>query len=128
MRIVIERVSRGPDHGLTGSDVKAVVRTVESKLGRFPGLVVHLKSTQPENGAFDRPVIYSQVSNRLNVMCRGLPRKVAVKELLWALIALGTRESLRNRHRLSAEELKGIDAKVAEILPVVLAAVTKGTA
>ena len=125
MRVVVERVNGEPNYSLTSSDVKTVVRTAESKLGQFPGLVVHLKSTLLENGAFDRPAIYSESSNRLNIICRGLPMEVAVKELLWALVAIGTRESLGRRPPLSAEDLKGIDAKVAEILPEALTAVAK---
>jgi hypothetical protein len=125
VRVVVERVNGEPNHSLTRSDVKTVVRTAESKFGRFPGLVVHLKSTLPENGAFDRPAIYSDASNRLNFLCRGVPMEVAVKELLWALVAIDTRESLGKRPPLSVEDLKGIDAKVGEILPMALAAVAE---
>lgn len=123
MRVVVERVRRGPPHSLTLQDIKAIVRTAEAALGRFPGLVVHLKMTMPENTAFDRPVVYAEGCNRLNVLCRGLTREEAVREVLRELVVVGTRVSTRRGLRLSADELKMIDDRVALLLPRVMAAI-----
>jgi hypothetical protein len=127
MRVVVERLHRDPPHGLTCYDVKAIVHAAERDLGPFPGLLVHLKATLPGNTRFDRPVIYSG-PNRLNVLCRGMTREQAAREILRELVVLGTDPGLRygyRGHQLSAKELAAVDARVETILPEALAGLGK---
>jgi hypothetical protein len=53
---------------------------------------------------------------------------VATKEVLRELVLLGSNESVRQGHGLSSEQLKVIDRKVAELLPLALAAIDGATA
>ncbi len=120
MRVVVEKVGSGPDHALSSTEVRTLIRAAEAELGTFPGLKVHLKATLPANTLFDRPVIYSRSGNRLNVICRGLAREVAVREVLRELVRMAADPVVRQGHRLSAAQLRAIDVRVDQILPKVM--------
>ena len=127
MRVVVEKVGQEPTHALTSKDVKALIRAAEVHLGPFPGLLVQLKATLPENTVFERPVIYSPVSNRLNVLCRGLEWGTAVREVLRELVVMAASIQTRQGHRLSAQELREVDARVGELLPKVIESIGERT-
>jgi hypothetical protein len=107
--------------------VKALIRSAEESLGRFPGLVVHLKSTLPETTLFDRPVIFGGYGNRLNILSRGMEREQAVREILRELVRMDGSRPVMIGHRLSAAELKAVDTRVEEILPAALRAIEPGS-
>lgn len=125
-RVVVEDTHGGVPHALTPREARAVVRLAAAELGRVPGLVVHLKATLPESVGFDRPVVYSAYSRRLNVSCRGLSRERAVREILRELVVTAEGVALHHGHRLSREARERVDRRVAEILPRALEALDPG--
>lgn len=117
MRIQVDKTTGPPDHALSLADVKALLKVVPAEWN-IRRLVVHLRSTLPENAhyRFERPVIYDFLGGELKVCCRGLDPETARKEILRELAIQGLRIRTRSRHRLSDAELKRIDQIVAPLL------------
>jgi hypothetical protein len=111
MRIKIDPAD-DPPHALNRSEVKELLALVPVEWTRFLQ-TIHLKATLPEHSRFERPVIYSAYSNRLNVCCRGLSKAEARKEILRELARRGLR--LPN-HKLSAADPKRIEEAIAPLL------------
>jgi hypothetical protein len=111
MRIQIDPAD-DPPHALTRAEVKELLALVHEDW-KHSLQTIHLKATLPEHSRFERHVIYSAYSNRLNVCCRGLSKAEAQKEILRELVIRGL--GLRD-HRLSAADLKRVDEAIMPLL------------
>ena len=111
MRILIDPAD-DPPYALTRAEVKELFALVPEDWKRYIQ-TVHLKATLPEHSRFERPVIYSDYSNRLNICCRGLSKAEAQTEILRELARPGL--GLRD-HQLSATDLKRVNEAIAPLL------------
>lgn len=115
MRIIIDPISEEPAHALSRRDIKAIMNVVPDDWLRFIK-TIHLASMRPEHTRFDRPVIYSGYSGRLNVASRGLAPRQARKEVLRELAKEGLRVVPSKANSLSAHQLREIDHVIAPLL------------
>jgi hypothetical protein len=88
MKIVVAKLNKEPHHSLTAKDVKRIFSIVPDDWKSQITQVV-LGAELFSNSRFDRPVIHSSVSSRLNVLSRGLTKKRIVKEVLRELALIG---------------------------------------
>ena len=114
MKFIIDKVSTLPAHALSISEIKALLRAIPADWVRYVQ-TVHLKATLPKHSLFDRPVIYSSYSNRLNICSRGLSPQEARREILREIAARKFVPS-RTYNRLSKEELVQVDRIIAPYL------------
>ena len=115
MRIQIDPAD-DPPHTLTRAEVKELFALVPDGWKCYIQ-TIHLKATLPEHSRFERPVIYSDYSNRLNVCCRSLNKAEAQTEILHELARRGL--GLRY-HRLSAADLKRVDEAIEYIFTTIM--------
>lgn len=88
MKIVVAKLNKEPYHSLTAKDIKRIFKLVPDNWKSLVTQVV-LGAELFSNSRFDRPVIHSSVSSRLNVLSRGLSKERMVKEVLRELALNG---------------------------------------
>ncbi len=88
MKIVVAKLNKEPYHSLTAEDIKRIFSLVPEDWKSLITKVV-LGAEMFSNSRFDRPVIHSSVSSRLNVLSRGLSKERMVKEVLRELALNG---------------------------------------
>ncbi len=110
MKLVIDKVEGLPKHALTKHEFRFLFSSLpDDWTAKLQGMEVHLCNELPSTVSFPRPVIYSDVSHRLNISSRGLAKQGAAREILreFALIVYGTRT--RKGHRLDDQEIRRLD-------------------
>lgn len=80
MKIISAKLNIEPFHSLNKKDIKRILSLVPEEWKMAIDQVV-LSSELFENSRFDRPVIHSSISRRLNVLSRGLTKRRMVKEV-----------------------------------------------
>ena len=106
MKIVVAKLNKEPYHSLTAKDIKRIFSIVPEDWKSLINQVV-LGAEMFANSRFDRPVIHSSISSRLNVLSRGLRKERMVKEVLRELaLNGGMAQSVFVNHVPKAELVK----------------------
>ncbi|WP_462178684.1 hypothetical protein [Pseudoalteromonas gelatinilytica] len=117
MKIVSAKLNIEPFHSLNKKDIKRILSLVPEEWKMAIDQVV-LSSELFENSRFDRPVIHSSISRRLNVLSRGLTKRRMVKEVLRELALNGGVAQSGFANHVCKAELAKLDETVE---PLVLA-------
>lgn len=112
MKIVVARLNKEPYHSLTAKDIKRIFSFVPEDWKLLITQVV-LGAEMFANSRFDRPVIHSSVSSRLNVLSRGLSKERMVKEVLRELALNGGVAQSGLVNHVSKAELVKLDRVIA---------------
>jgi len=117
MKVISAKLNIEPFHSLNKKDIKRIFSLVPEEWKMAIDQVV-LSSELFENSRFDRPVIHSSISRRLNVLSRGLTKRRMVKEVLRELALNGGVAQSGFANHLCKAELVKLDETVE---PFVLA-------
>lgn len=117
MKIISAKLNIEPFHSLNKKDIKRILSLVPEEWKMAIDQVV-LSSELFENSRFDRPVIHSSISRRLNVLSRGLTKRRMVKEVLRELALNGSVAQSGFANHVCKAELAKLDETVE---PFVLA-------
>jgi len=112
VKIVVARLNKEPYHSLTAKDIKRIFSFVPEDWKLLITQVV-LGAEMFANSRFDRPVIHSSVSSRLNVLSRGLSKERMVKEVLRELALNGGVAQSGLVNHVSKAELVKLDRVIA---------------
>ncbi|QBY05046.1 hypothetical protein E2K93_11905 [Thalassotalea sp. HSM 43] len=115
MKIVVARLNKEPYHSLTAKDVKKIFALVPKEWKNQINQVV-LGAELFSNSRFDRPVIHSSISARLNVLSRGLPKERMVKEVLRELALNGGVAESRFVNHVPKAELVKLDRTIGSYI------------
>ena len=112
MKIVVAKLNKEPYHSLTAKDIKQLFSLVPQEW-KFLITQVVLGAEMFSNSRFDRPVIHSSVSSRLNVLSRGLSKERMVKEVLRELALNGGEAQSGFVNHVPKTELVKLDRVIA---------------
>jgi hypothetical protein len=115
MKVVSTKLNKEPYHSLSKSDISFLFKiTPESWTSGIKTVV--LAAELFNNSRFDRPVIYSAYSNRLNILSRGLTKSAAAKQVLRELGLIGGLAKSGYANSLAKSELKKLDEVIQPYL------------
>jgi hypothetical protein len=115
MKVVSAKLNKEPYHSLSKSDITFLFKiTPESWTNGIKTVV--LAAELFNNSRFDRPVIYSAYSNRLNVLSRDLTKIEAAKQVLRELGLVGGIAESGYANSLPKSELKKLDEAIQPYL------------
>ncbi|NQZ90693.1 MAG: hypothetical protein HRT54_24305 [Colwellia sp.] len=115
MKVVSAKLNKEPYHSLSKSDITFLFRiTPESWTNGIQTVV--LAAELFNNSRFDRPVIYSAYSNRINILSRGLTKSEAAKQVLRELGLIGGIAESGFANSLPKNELKKLDEAIQPYL------------
>ncbi len=106
MKVIVAKINKEPMHSLSKSDITFIFKCVPDNW--ISGIkTVVLAAELFKNSRFDRPVIYSAYSSRLNILSRGLSKTNAAKEVFRELgLVGGVTQSVSVNHIPKNELLK----------------------
>ncbi len=108
MKIIIPKINKEPYHSLTKSDVKLIFKIAPNDW--TSEIKVVILSAEPfKNSHFDRPVIYSGYSSRLNILSRGLTKDDIAKEVFRELGLRGRLAQTSYCNHIPKSELAKLD-------------------
>lgn len=115
MNVIFDRISNEPIHALTLKEVKIIHKILSHEIN-FSPKTYRFCSELPKKTRFDRPVIYDNISRKLNICSRGLNKEIIVREIFVEAL----QQSVDNLHaasfnRLSATQRKQIDELVTPL-------------
>ena len=113
--VTIDRVDVAPFHALTRADIKAIWAVVPAEWTTYVRQV-RLSNRIWGHSRFVRPAIFSWVEGRLIVSDVGMEPDQARLEVMRELAMLGLKIKPSYGHKLSAQQLKDIDAVVLPLL------------
>ena len=87
MKIIIDKIHNDPPHSLTTKDVKSLNKFIIEKFD-FKIKNFRLSGELPKTSRFNRPVIYSGYSDRMNVSSRGVEKEIIIKEMFLEMLQL----------------------------------------
>ena len=111
MKIISAKLNIEPFHSPNKKDIKRILSLVPEEWKMAIDQVV-LSSELFENSRFDRPVIHSSISLRLNVLSRGLTKRRMVKEVLRELALNGGVAQSGFANQVCKAELAKLDETV----------------
>jgi hypothetical protein len=111
VKIFVAKLNKEPYHSLTTKDIKLIFKLVPENWKSLVTQVV-LGAEMFSNSRFDRPVIHSAVSSRLNVLSRGLSKERIVKEVFRELALNGGEAQSGFANHVSKPELVKLDRVV----------------
>ncbi len=111
MKIILAKLNTDPPHSLTRKDIKLIFGLVPEDWCTLISQVV-LSAELFENSRFDRPVIHSSISSRLNILSRGFSREKIAKEVLRELGLNGGLAQSGFADHLSKSQLSKLDRKI----------------
>ncbi|RLA57137.1 MAG: hypothetical protein DRR04_13455 [Gammaproteobacteria bacterium] len=110
MKIIYDKINTEEQHAVSTREIKRLFKIIPKDwISKFN--TVHFSNQYPENSRFDRPVILSEVSNRLMVCSRGIPAEKIIEEILIELVQRHpSHKNLRAHYanRLDGQQLKKI--------------------
>jgi hypothetical protein len=118
MKFIEPKVDKPPLRTVSRSDLKFIFSIVPEEW--IPELkTVVLSAEQPNKSCFNRPVIYSGYSSRLNIISRGLDRLSVLREVLYELAICGGIASKSFGNTISASSVNtlnvAIEAQLTEL-------------
>tara|TARA_R110001592_G_scaffold103938_2_gene292546 strand:- start:206 stop:577 length:372 start_codon:yes stop_codon:yes gene_type:complete len=123
MKVVSAKINKDPKHSLSKSDISFLFKITPENWTDCITTVV-LASELFSNSRFDRPVIYSAYSSRLNVLSRGLSKSVAAKEVLRELGLIGSVAESGFANSIPKSELQKLDKVIEPYLTEFIASRT----
>ncbi|BBM03837.1 hypothetical protein [Microbulbifer sp. GL-2] len=115
MKIIFAKLNNDPPHSLSKKDIKRIFTLVPKKWTSLVDQVI-FSAEIFQNSRFDRPVIHSSYSSRLNILSRGFSKEDIVKEVFRELGVNGGIAKTGYAKHLPKSELDKLDLVIAPYL------------
>ena len=109
MKIQFAKVTGDPKHTLNAKKIKRLLSLVPQEWTQSFNLINVGNQLHPQSGCFDRPVIISEYSKRLNILDRGFSELKIIEEILIELFQRAPIDGKR-KHNFTAHYANHLDS------------------
>ena len=109
MKIQFAKVNGEPKHTLDSKKLKLLLSLVPTEWKQTFNLIIVGNQLHPKSGCFNRPVIISEYSKRLNILDRGYSELKIIEEIMIELVQQTPIDGKR-KHHLSSHYSNHLDS------------------